>query len=81
MKNTFKKQDSKGNKLPEEIGKGLNKTFCKKVLEQRTKSDTLRIRCTPFEKERLLNYCEAKGINMSDLFRPTLEKIVKIKTY
>jgi hypothetical protein len=37
MKNTIKKQDTKGNKQPEQIGKRLNKTFCKEVLEQRTK--------------------------------------------
>ena len=35
MKNTFKKQDYKGNKLPEEIGKGLNKNFCDEVIKAR----------------------------------------------
>tara|TARA_R110000796_G_scaffold155836_3_gene272405 strand:+ start:113 stop:265 length:153 start_codon:yes stop_codon:yes gene_type:complete len=44
-----------------------------------TKTDILRIRCTPREKMKLLSYCKKQNCKMADLFRPTLEKIVKKK--
>ena len=44
-KNEFKKQDAKGNKLPEVIGKGLNLENAKKAIEERKKDDYIRFRC------------------------------------
>ena len=51
MSNQFKKKDSKGNRLPEEIGKGINKEHTNKVLKVReNKNDYIRFRCTTQEK-------------------------------
>ena len=51
MSNQFKKQDSKGNRLPEKIGKGINEEHKDKVLKAReNKNDYIRFRCTTQEK-------------------------------
>ena len=41
MKNKFKKADAQGNRLPEEIGKGLNKEHLKKVMKESTIKDDI----------------------------------------
>ena len=41
MKNNFKKSDAQGNKLPEQIGKGLNKEHIKKVLKETSIKDDI----------------------------------------
>ena len=53
MKNKFKKADAQGNKLPEEIGKGINTEHLKKVLQETSPNDAffhLRISTDIFEK-------------------------------
>ncbi len=49
--NRFKKEDSKGNKLPEAIGKGLNLDHLRKVEKARNLGSYIRFRIS--EKERI----------------------------
>ena len=60
MINEFKKQDSKGNKLPEQIGKGLNLNHpnpkIKKMLDNR-----LEIVINRMDKVQFQNYCKPFG--------------------
>ncbi len=53
MKNQFKKRDSKGNLLSEEIGGGLNLAHLKKLKEARLKSEEIRFRAKKGEKDLL----------------------------
>lgn len=60
MRNEFKKQDSKGNKLSEQIGKGLNLNHpdpkIKKLLDNR-----LEIVINRSDKIKFQNYCKQSG--------------------
>jgi len=60
MRNEFKKQDSKGNKLSEEIGRGLNLYHpdpkIKKLLDNR-----LEIVINRSDKIKFQNYCKQFG--------------------
>jgi hypothetical protein len=50
LKNTFK--------LPEEIGKGLNKDHTNKVLEERNKDKEIHFKIEGFKNERLEEICK-----------------------
>ncbi len=69
-KNEFKKQDAKGNKLPEVIGKGLNLENAKKAIEERKKDDYIRFRCTKGDKINFKLACKRiEGLDESDVSR------------
>jgi len=73
MKNTFKKSDANGNKLPEVKGKGLNLTHLLKVKEARRKEDVINFRCSTEEKINFKLACkEVDGLNESQVARALL---------
>jgi len=59
------KVDAEGEKLPE-------------LIESRVKSEFIKIRCTPFEKKMVEEFSELDNINITDNFRPVIERIVKV---
>jgi hypothetical protein len=64
MKNEYKKRDAKGNKLPEQIGKGLNLEHCNKVLKERENlSETVSFRVTKVDKENFLKQCKKNNLD------------------
>jgi hypothetical protein len=59
MKNQFKKQDAKGNKLPEQIGEGINKNHLIKVLKEiRVNDSSIHFRLPKEVHEQLIFECE-----------------------
>ena len=80
MKNQFKKVDSKGNKLKEAIGKGVDHAHYKKIKEARAKSEMIIFKCT---KEQKSNFKEKvskmDGINESDVLRFLMNEFLKSK--
>ena len=74
MKNEFKKADSKGNRLSEEIGKGIDTKFCEEVLNQRTKEVEFKLRLPTSEKIAFFKKC-GEG-NASNVARILFKKYV-----
>lgn len=69
-----KKTDAKGNKLSEEIGKGINKEHKEKVLKARLSETVFQIRIPKNEKENFEKKC-GKG-NSSNIARILFKKYV-----
>lgn len=80
-KNIFKKSysdlkvDSKGSKLSENIGKGLNKKFCEEVKKARQSETVWQIRIPQQEKDAFFK--AAGDGNASNVARILLKKYVK----
>ena len=77
MKNQFKKTDSKGNKLNENIGGGLNYAHLKKVKEARLKTEEIRFRATKENKDFLREVSEVSGLSQSEILTNLLERFLK----
>jgi hypothetical protein len=68
LKNTFK--------LPEEIGKGLNKDHTNKVLEERNKDKEIHFKIEGFKNERLEEICKESGVNKSVVLRYLVNEFI-----
>lgn len=68
LKNTFK--------LPEEIGKGLNKDHANKVLEERNKDQKITFKIEGFKNERLEEICKQSGVNKSIVLRYLVNQFI-----
>lgn len=66
MKNNFKKADAQGNKLPEEIGKGINEEHLKKVLSEMNPNDSaLTLRLPSDLHIQLIDECDRMQVTKS----------------
>lgn len=76
MKNTYKKQDAKGNELSEEIGKGINEVHLKLVLQAREVAgdDTHSFRIDSELKKEF-----KKLTNYNGMLRAFCSEMVKLK--
>ena len=73
MKNKFKKSDAKGNKLPEEIGKGINEEHLEKVLSEMNPNDsTLTLRLPRDLHIQLSKECDRMQVTSSFYVRQLL---------
>ena len=75
MKNEFKKSDSKGNKLPEEIGKGLNYNHPSKVIKKML-NDRLEFKINSLDKETFAKWCVDQG-GVSKVLRNYVNNCIK----
>jgi len=69
LKNTFK--------LPEEIGKGLNKEHTNKVLKERNKDQTINFKIEGFKNEELEMIANESGVNKSAILRYLVNEFIK----
>ena len=74
-KNTHKKQDAKGNKLSEAIGKGINKKHLKKVLDERQLF--ISVRAGESRKAQFIASCKILEISQSDALNIAIDTIIK----
>ena len=80
MKNNFKKQDHKGNKLEEQIGQGVNYDHWKKVKEARKKTSSIRFMLTEKEKQDFKDKVSGiSGVNESEILRMLVNEFVNSK--
>ena len=80
MKNNFKKQDHKGNKLEEQIGQGIDYDHWKKVKEARAKSELIIFKCTKEQKVKFKEkVSKINGVNESEILRMLVNEFVNSK--
>ena len=75
MENEFKKQDSNGNPLPEEIGKGINELQAKKVLDAR--KQMVGVLVEPELKEKFKKACQMLELKQTDIFNLAINETIK----
>jgi len=73
MKNTFKKSDAKGNKLPEQIGKGLNYNH---PLVKKSLNDKINFHINKDDKKDFMKFCEKYG-GISEVLRNYVKSCIK----
>jgi hypothetical protein len=75
--NTFKKADANGNKLPEKIGKGINKEHLKTVMAERSLDTTNTFRSKLSDSINFELLCKNEGLNKSLVLRELMLKFTK----
>jgi hypothetical protein len=77
MKNKFKKSDAKGNKLPEEIGKGINQDHLENVQKHRGLETTVSYRAKQGDVMDFQLTCKRDGLNPSLVLRELMNNYTK----
>ena len=76
-KNKFKKVDSEGNKLTDEIGKGINKKHLKKVMADRGMDTVNTFRSKVSDSIDFELVCKREGLNKSLVLRELMITFTK----
>ena len=77
MKNGYKKQDSKGNKLKEAIVTGVDHEHYKKVKAERMQTASIRFMLTEKDKKSFKSSCEdVNNMNESDILRTLVDGFI-----
>ena len=74
MKNEYKKQDSEGNPLPEQIGKGIDVEHEKKVLKERLNDASITFKLPSKLKTQ---WEDLVGKNQSHILRLFIKDVVE----
>jgi hypothetical protein len=75
MKNIVRKPDSKGNPLPEEIGKGIDKLQSEKALDVRKQMVGVLVK--PSRKELFRLSCESLDLKQADIINLAIDETIK----
>jgi len=79
MKNKFKKVDAKGNRLPEQIGKGINKEHLKKVMKETTiKDDMISFKIEREIHDKLIRAANKMNVTKSFILQELIKEFVEV---
>ena len=79
MKNNFKKSDAQGNKLPEQIGKGLNKEHIKKVLKETSiKDDIISFKIEREIHDKLIRSANKMNVSKSFIIQELIKEFLDL---
>jgi hypothetical protein len=79
MKNNFKKSDAQGNKLPEQIGKGLNKEHLKKVLKETSiKNDIISFKIEREIHDKLIRSANKMNVSKSFIIQELIKEFLDL---
>jgi len=79
MKNNFKKSDAQGNKLPEQIGKGLNKEHLKKVLKETSiKDDIISFKIEREIHDKLIRSANKMNVSKSFIIQELIKEFLDL---
>ena len=79
MKNKFKKSDANGNKLPEEIGKGINKDHLEKVMKEiNTKDDIISFKIESDIHDKLIKSASKRGVSKSFIIQELIKGFLDV---
>ena len=79
MKNNFKKSDAQGNKLPEQIGKGLNKEHLKKVLKETSiKDDIISFKIEREIHDKLIRSANKMNVTKSFIIQELIKEFLDL---
>ena len=79
MKNKFKKPDAQGNRLPEEIGKGINKEHLKKVMKESTiKDDIISFKIEREIHDKLIRASNKLNVSKSHIIQELIKEFLDL---
>ena len=76
-KNEFKKVGAEGNKLPEQIGKGIDVEHLKKVMAERGVAAINTFKSSYIDKLKFEKACDKIGLNKSLVMRELMKDFTK----